>query len=109
MNKTVKLLEWGEGTTTLNQNWHEVGEGRILSAKQKDCITTLVVELKGNLAQASSKDKEVKIVQKGEGMTACSDSYGEVAIGKLTAIDNTGTKARATVVVDVASKIDRRG
>jgi hypothetical protein len=42
-------------------------------------------------------------------MTACSDSYGEVAIGKLTAIDNTGTKARATVVVDVASKIDRRG
>ena len=46
LGKTVQLLEWGEGTSTLNQNWQLLGEGALKAKPKRKMGATLVhVEL----------------------------------------------------------------
>lgn len=104
LSKPVKLYEWGEGTNTTNQIWSEVGTGQIVSAKTRDGITTLTVELAAQLAKKNDRDNSIKMAQLGEGMTARSERWGEVAVGYLK------STAGKTVEIEVpfATKIDRR-
>ncbi len=103
LNKPVKLLEWGEGTNTLNQIWTEIGEGKIIHEKTKDGITKLSVEITGSFNKKNQKDNSIKIVQPGEGMTSCSDSWGEVAIGQLNKVEPKGGKS--LVVIDISTAV----
>ena len=107
LNKPVKLYEWGEGTNTVNQVWKELGEGKITSAKRKDLVTTLEVELGGSFAKGNSRDNAIKVAQQGEGMTARSDKWGEVAIGRLKSVDSAGGKSVVAIEIPVATKISK--
>jgi hypothetical protein len=107
-HKPVKLLEWGEGTNTLNQVWTEMGQGKISGpVKRKDGVTTMVVELNGNVEKKNAKDNSVKVAQIGEGMTACSDKWGEVASGTLKSLTNSGGKTIAIVLITNATKVSK--
>ena len=102
-NKPVRLYEWGEGTNTLNQVWSSLGEGRIVSDKSKQGRLTLTVELKSTFDKRNKKDNTIKIMQQGEGMTAQSTFWGEVAMGQLT---DTRTGNRVAVIeIPTATKI----
>jgi hypothetical protein len=106
LSKPVKLLEWGEGTNTLNQVWTEIGEGEISAVDVKNQITTLSIALKGSFAKKNQNDPSVKIVQPGEGMTARSDHWGEVAMGNVKSVEQGG---KAVVIeIPTATKIDKR-
>jgi len=107
LNKPVKLYEWGEGTNTVNQVWRELGEGRITSSKRKDLITTLEVELASSFAKSNPRDNAIKLAQKGEGMTARSDKWGEVAIGRLKSVNSGGGKSVVAIEIPVATKLSR--
>lgn len=105
INKPVKLLEWGAGTNTLNQVWMEMGAGKIIprSVKQKDGFTTLAVEMDGPFNKKNPRDDSIKITQQGEGMTARSQMWGEVAVGKLRA---TGSESGKTIVyIDIPTAV----
>ena len=106
-NKPVKLMEWGEGTNTLNQIWMDMGEGKLASDKQKNGLTTLVFEMPAGCAKRNPKDNTIKICQQGEGMTPSESgkSWGEVSIGDLKSIENLGGKTKVTVEVKYAAKI----
>jgi len=106
-NKPVKLLEWGEGTNTLNQVWHELAEGQILSAKRRDGVMIMVVEVKGAVGKKNPKDDAIKVAQKGEGMTARSDKWGEVAMGRLKSIDASAGKTVVQIEIQQATKVGR--
>ena len=127
LSKPVQLLEWGEGTNTLNQRWEKIGEGKIVSHsktlaemfhvfvqwlllkwKPKPVgVTTLTVELNGQLTRKNSKDDTVKVVQQGEGMTPTSNHWGEVAVGRLKSIDSGMGKTRVQLEIRGATKIGR--
>lgn len=109
LNKPVQILEWGEGTTTLNQIWTPIGEGKILSAKQKDGATTLVVEVNGFFQKKNTNDDAIKLAQVGEGMTPRSDAWGEVALGKLKDVKSNGGKSQVSIAIDYAAKVGKRG
>ena len=104
LSKPVKVLEWGEGTNTTNQIWSEMGEGTIASATQKNGLTSLVINMKSRVAKKNAKDNSVKIVQLGEGMTARSPYWGEVALGQIKANDGQSL----TIEIPTATKIDKR-
>lgn len=104
-NKPVKLLEWGQGTTTLNQVWSEIGTGTIRSHPQKDGLTTLVIELTGPFEKKNKKDDSIKIAQQGEGMAARSEMWGEVAMGKLRSTESDGGKSVVYIDILTAAKI----
>lgn len=106
LSKPVRLLEWGEGTNTLNQNWSEVGEGRVVADKTKDGLTTLTVELVRGLEKKNPGDNSIKLAQQGEGMTGRSQMWGEVAMGRLRSVESGGK----VVVIEIptATKVDRR-
>ncbi len=106
LNKPVKLYEWGEGTNTVNQVWRELGEGKIVSSTHKDLVTTLTVELGSAFAKGNPRDNAIKLAQQGEGMTARSDKWGEVAIGRLKSVE--GGSGRSIVIeIPVATKISK--
>lgn len=107
VNKPVKLLEWGQGTSTLNQNWHEMATGEILSAKRKDGVTTMIVEVKGAVAKKNPNDDAIKVAQQGEGMTSRSSSWGEVAMGRLHSIQALGGKTTVYVEISNATKVGK--
>lgn len=107
LNKPVKLMEWGEGTNTLNQVWSEMGLGIIRTAKCKDGVTTIVVEAQGRVAKKNSNDDFVKVLQQGEGMTPRSLAWGEVAMGRLRTIEAAGGKTVLYIEVKVATKVGR--
>lgn len=87
LNKPVKLLEWGEGSNTVNQVWKPMAEGALVSAKAAQGGTVLVVEVKGPVSKTNTQDESIKVAQQGEGMTACSQAWGEVASGRLKSIE----------------------
>lgn len=94
-------MEWGLGTNTTNQKWTEIGEGTFSSRVVKDGITTLTIQTKSSLNRSNDKDDSVKLCQLGEGMSACSEYWGEVAIGHIKSVSG------STVVVEIpfATKI----
>jgi|GEM_PF-425231 len=105
-NKPIKLLEWGLGTTTLNQVWTECGKGRISSVKQVDCITTMVVDIDGGFDKKNLNDNSIKLVQPGEGMVARSEEdWGEVGFGVLKSVESQSGKRQVTVELKVAAKV----
>ncbi len=106
-NKPVKLLEWGAGTNTLNQVWNELAEGDILSAKRQDGVMTMVVQVKGAVGKKNPADDAIKVAQKGEGMTSHSDKWGEVAMGRLKAIEALAGKTIVQVEIEAATKVGR--
>jgi hypothetical protein len=108
IGKPVKLLEWGEGTTTLNQKWTEMAKGQLRNKpKVKAGLTVLEVELDGAMKKQNEKDDWIKIVQPGEGMTPASDKWGEVAMGRLKEIKNDGGKTVAYIEIKSAAKIGK--
>ncbi len=106
LSKPVKLLEWGEGTNTLNQIWTEIGQGRVVSERTKNGLTTLTIQLSKGLEKKNPRDNSIKVAQQGEGLTGRSDSWGEVAMGQLRSVESGGT----VVVIEIpaATKVDRR-
>ncbi|MBX9771384.1 MAG: hypothetical protein K2X29_08440 [Candidatus Obscuribacterales bacterium] len=108
-SKPIKLLEWGEGTNTLNQVWTECGKGRIGSVKQVDCITTMVINIEGGFDKKNLNDNSIKLVQPGEGMVARSEEdWGEVGLGILKSVESQSGKRQVTVEIKLAAKIDNR-
>ncbi len=112
VNKPVKLLEWGEGTSTVNQNWREIGQGKILSHHRQQGIMELVIEVEGSFEKKNQADNSIKIAQFGEGMAPYSikwgrvkTRWGEVATGKLKAINVGVGKSQVSIVIDAATKI----
>jgi len=108
LGKPVKLLEWGEGTTTLNQRWTELAKGS-LRAKPKVMagVTVLTIEVDGTFKKQNEKDDWIKIAQPGEGMTPASDTWGEVAMGRLKSVDNQGGKTIVHIELKNATKIGK--
>lgn len=114
LNKPVKLLEWGEGTNTTNQRWEEMGEGSIKSAKRKEYITMMVVEVKGSIAKRNIRDDSVKVAQLGEGMAphaerwgTIKDRWGEVAMGKIKSIESSGGNTLIQIEIKNATKMGK--
>lgn len=106
LGKPVKLLEWGEGTNTLNQRWMDVGKGNLRAKpKVKAGTVLLAVELDGGLKKQNEKDDWLKVMQQGEGMTPASDKWGEVAMGRLKSVENEGGKSVAYIELKNATKI----
>jgi hypothetical protein len=105
LNRAVKLLEWGEGTNTVNQVWRPMTEGQLLSVSSADGATVLVIEVKGPVSKTNTKDQSVKVAQQGEGMTARSQAWGEVASGRLRSIEPSGEKNLVYVEIPTAIKI----
>lgn len=106
-NKPIQLLEWGEGTNTLNQVWTVCGKGRIASVKQVDCVTTLVISIDGGFDKRNLNDNSIKLCQQGEGMAARSEDWGEVGFGVLKSVESQSGKRQVTVEMKVAAKVGR--
>lgn len=108
IGKPVKLLEWGEGTNTMTQRWIDVGEGSLRAEpKIKAGVTVIAVELKGSFEKKNEKDDSIKIVQQGEGMTPGSDKWGEVAVGRLKAVEHESGKSVVYIELKTAAKIGK--
>lgn len=107
LNKPVKLMEWGEGTSTLNQVWREIGQGTIRSVKKKNGTTTMLVEVENVVVKQNEKDNYLKVLQQGEGMTPRSQSWGEVAMGQLAACQVEGTKTMLQIEIATAAKVSK--
>jgi hypothetical protein len=108
LGKPVQLLEWGTGTSTTNQNWRVIAEGKLRNkAKVLAGATTIVVELNAPLKRENESNDSIKVVQKGEVMTHDSERWGEVAMGKLHSVQNEKGKNVAYIVVKDAVKIGR--
>ncbi len=110
LGKQVQLLEWGEGTTTLNQNWRPLGVG-VLRAKPKIKMgaTLVTVEVDGAVKKENSKDDSIKVMQKGEGMTPGSDVWGEVAMGRLKSLEMQNGKTIVEIEIKTAMKVGGTG
>ena len=106
LGKPVQLLEWGEGTTTLNQNWQRIGAG-VLRSKPKNKAGTvmLAVELNSALEKKNREDNSIKIMQQGEAMTPHSERWGEVAMGKLSSVAEERGKTVVYIEIRAAAKI----
>lgn len=106
IRKPVKLLEWGEGTNTTNQVWTEIAQGTIVRNVKRSGVTTLFVQLNSSFQKKNNKDNHVKVVQQGEGMTANSTHWGEVAVGVVKAVHEQDKTVE--IEVSTATKIDPR-
>lgn len=106
VRKPIQLLEWGKGTNTKNQIWTVAGVGKISDWKMKQGLTTLVIDINGTFKKENSEDNSLKLTQEGEGMTANSPRWGEVAIGVLKSVEDGGR--RVLVEINTATKIDAR-
>jgi hypothetical protein len=108
LGKQVKLLEWGEGTTTMNQRWIEMAKGNLRAKpKIKAGVTVLTVEIEGSFNKQNEKDDWIKIAQPGEGMTPASDRWGEVGMGRLKAVELEGGKTIVHIELKTATKIGK--
>jgi hypothetical protein len=108
LGKPVQLLEWGAGTSTANQNWRVIAEGKLRNkAKVLAGTTIIIVELNEALKRENEKNDSIKVVQKGEVMTHHSERWGEVAMGTLQSVKNEGGKNVAYIEVKDAVKIGR--
>ena len=108
IGKPVKLLEWGEGTTTLNQRWIEAAKGNLrTSPKVKMGVTVLAVVIDGSFKKTNDKDDWLKIAQPGEGMTPTPDKWGEVAMGRLKSVEQEGGKQVVYIEFKNAIKINK--
>jgi len=106
IGKPVKLLEWGEGTTTLNQRWIDLCSGDLRTKPKVMAGTVLLaVELRGDLKKQNEKDDWIKVCQPCEGMTPTPDKWGEVALGRLKSIEQEGGKKVAYIEIKTAIKI----
>ncbi len=111
LRKPVKLLEWGIGTNTTNQRWEEFASGKILVAKRREGVMNMEVEVDA-VNKRNLKDDSVKVAQLGEGMAphaekwgAIPDRWGEVAFGKIKAIDTSGGKPVVHIEISAATKV----
>jgi hypothetical protein len=114
LNKPVRLLEWGKGTSTQNQNWRMMAEGKILSCKRSGGTATMVVEIPGSLEKENQEDDTVKVAQLGEGMAPMArkwgeikDRWGEVAMGRLKSMEGSGGKTVIAIEIAAATKVGR--
>ncbi|HEY9775574.1 MAG TPA: hypothetical protein V6C81_17545 [Planktothrix sp.] len=108
IGKPVKLLEWGEGTSTTNQVWRDIAKGQLrVSPKVKMGVTVLEVVLDGPMSKQNQKDDHIKVVQQGEGMTPIGDKWGEVAVGRLKSVENEGGKTVVYIELKGAVKIGK--
>lgn len=106
LGKPVRLLEWGEGTNTFNQTWTTIGEGVLHNKlKQYAGLTTLVIEVDGQVVIKNDKSKAIKVLQPGEGVTPMPDCWGEVAMGNLKSIVSQGNKTTVQIEIDNAVKM----
>ena len=93
-------MEWGVGTNTSNQKWTEIAEGTFSQRIVKDGITTLTIQTKG-VSRKNTETNSIKLCQKGEGMAACSEHWGEVASGEIKSVSGNTME----VVISHATKI----
>jgi hypothetical protein len=108
IGKPVKLMEWGEGTTTLNQNWNDLAKGQLrVRPKIMAGVTVLAVELDGTMTKKNEKDDWIKVLQPGEGMTPVKDRWGEVAVGRLKSVEKEGGKTVVYIELKGAAKIGK--
>ena len=108
LGKPVQLLEWGAGTSTSNQNWRVIAEGKLRNkAKVLKGTTIIVVELGAPLKRENEGNNSIKVVQKGELMTHHSERWGEVAMGQLHSVQKEKGKNVAYIVVTDAAKIGK--
>jgi hypothetical protein len=106
LGKPVQLFEWGEGTTTMNQNWNKIGEGTLQnSPKWFAGATILIVEVDGKVERKNLKEDMIKVFQPGEAMTPNSPRFGEVAMGRLKSIKEKGAKTVVEIELDGAAKV----
>lgn len=110
LGKNVQLLEWGAGTNTLNQNWHEVARGKLRAQpKIKIGTTVIAVEVDGAFEKKNEKDDTIKVMQQGEGMTPGSSRWGEVAYGRLKSVSKSGPSTLVEIEINTAIKIGKTG
>ena len=102
-NKAVKIMEWGQGTNSINQNWNEIGEGSFVSRRVKNGITILTIQTKAPVVRTNDKINSVKLCQQGEGVASCSEYWGEVASGNINSLSGN------TVVVEVCQAVKISG
>lgn len=108
LGKPVQLLEWGQGTNTTNQVWTKFADGTIEGKPRcTDGITTAIIAIDGKLHKNNNADDHVKIMQQGEGMTPASQKWGEVAMGTLSNIEETGGKTLLHIALRGAIKVGR--
>lgn len=107
LHKPVKLMEWGTGTNTTNQVWTESGTGRIVKKSVVNGQTRLDIEIEGAFNKKNMRDTSIKVTQQGEGMTAQSAFWGEVAMGDLSGVDTEGGRTVVTVSISTATKVSR--
>jgi len=114
LGKEVRLLEWGEGTTTLNQIWTEYARG-VLKAKPKRKMgaTLITVEVPGTVQKHNTKDMHIKVMQVDEVMTppsgAMNPKWGEVAMATLKDVKLEGQHTIVELEIDSAIKIGGTG
>ncbi len=114
LGKEVRLLEWGEGTNTLNQIWSEFARGVLQAkAKRKMGSTLITVEVSGSVQKKNPKDQHIKIMQVDEVMTPPAGSmkpkWGEVAMATLKDVKSEGQKTLVNLEIDTAIKIGGTG
>ena len=106
--RPVKLLEWGEGTTTLTQCWSDVAKGSLRTGKKvKAGVTVLEIVIDGGFKKKNDKDDWLKIAQPGEGMTPTPDKWGEVAMGRIKSVEQEGGKQVVYIELKNAIKIGK--
>jgi hypothetical protein len=105
--KKVQILEWGEGTNTLNQVWSPIGTGKISRHVMKDGIATVTISLDSPIQRKTDNPNALlKLAQQGEGMAGGSDRWGEVASAILKSVQDGGRAV--TVEIQGATKFDTR-
>jgi hypothetical protein len=108
LSKPVRLLEWGEGTNTHNQTWRTFAEG-VLNNKPKwySGLTTLKIEVNGQVEIKNEKSKAVKVMQPGEGMVHTPGRWGEVAMGNLKSMTTNDGKTVVEIEITGATKMEK--
>jgi hypothetical protein len=108
LGKPVQLLEWGQGTNTTNQIWTIFAEGSIEGKPRcTDGVTDVIIAINGKLHKKNGADDFVKIMQQGEGMTPASQKWGEVAMGTLSSVDESGGKTLLHIALRGATKLGK--
>lgn len=106
LGKPVQLFEWGEGTSTMTQNWNKICDGNLRnSPKWFAGATTLVIEVDGSFIRKNQKEDMIKIFQPGEAMTPNSPHFGEVAMGRFKSSQKQGDKTIVEIELDGAAKV----
>ena len=83
-----------------------MGDGKIISVKREDGNTIMEIEIKGRLAKQNPNDDSIKVAQLGEGMSPLAERWGkvttrwgEVAMGRIRAVDDRSIKSIISVEV----------